>query len=223
MKKNVIIISAVFLILFVCLTIQNTLAKYSSEASLNENLKVADWLVKVNDTDITTKDESSNVKNYNIDDIEWINLSDSPYVVDVEEGYIAPGKMGSFTITLDVSGCKTAVDYEVFMDFENVKKYIHDLTGLDFDGDESNLRLVGVYKVVGSTSTLLTSADGKFTGSVLLNELDTPVKLRADIIWEFGSGDQNSVSSILDTLLGSSTDNQLNVPVTVTAKQKIGA
>lgn len=222
MKKNILIITSIFLVLLVCITIQNTLAKYTSEAEINPDLKVADWLVKVNDTDITTKDEDMNVKDYNITDIHWTDLADSPYLVDVEEGYIAPGKTGSFTITLDVSGCKTAVDYEVFMDFEEVKNYIHEITGLDFEGSESTLRLIGVYKVTNSGSTLLTANDNKFTGSVLLDELNTPVKLRADIIWEFGSGDATSISSIFDTLLGSNTNNLLNVPVTVIAKQKIG-
>ncbi len=223
MRKNILILCAVFLAFVVCITIQQTLAKYTSEANINPELKIADWLVKVNGTDITTKDESNNVKEYTINDIHWIDIADSDYYVDVEEGYIAPGKMGSFSITLDASECKTAVDYEVFMNFDSIKEYIHDITGLDFEGSSSNLRLVGVYKVVDGNSTLLTSNDGVFSGSILLNELDKPVQLRADIIWEFGDSDPNSVSSVFDSLLGSGENNKLSVPVTVNVRQKIGA
>ncbi len=223
MKKNLVIVSLVFCVFVVCISVQQTLAKYSSEATANPELQVADWLVKVNGTDITTKDEESNVREYTISDINWIDLATSEYNVDVEEGYIAPGKMGSFTITIDASSCKTAVDYEVYMNFDSIQQYIHDITGLDFDDSESNLRLVGVYKVVDGRATLLSSSDGVFSGSILLDELNKPVQLRADIIWEFGDNDPNSISSIFDSLLGSGVDNQLNVPVTVTAKQKIGA
>lgn len=224
MKKNVFILIVVFTALFACLTIQRTLAKYSSEVSGNGQIAVADWLVKVNGTDITTKGEDDEIKEYAITDIEWHDI-DSVYRADVEEGYIAPGKAGSLGITIDASECKVAVDYEVYMDFDAIEEYIQNNIGSGHDISEAAFKIVGVYLVrQGRPDTLLsTNADGKYVGSILLADIANPIKLRADIRWELGSADINATSSIFDTLLGSDTNNELNVPVTVTVKQKIGA
>lgn len=225
MKKNVFILIIVFVALFACLTIQNTLAKYRSEVDGNANLAIADWLVRVNGTDITTKGEDDKLKEYAISDITWNDIDASRYEIDVEEGYIAPGKAGSLGIIIDASDCKVAVDYEVYMNFEAVEEYVREKTGMEFDSNNSTFRIVGVYLVKqGSPDTLLTkNAEDKYVGSILLNDLGTPIKLRADIVWDLGSADPEAVSSIFDSLLGSDANNSLNVPVTVTVKQKIGA
>ena len=224
MKKNVFILIVVFTALFACLTVQRTLAKYSSEVSGNGQIAVADWLIKVNDTDITTKDEDNRVKEYAITDIEWHEI-DNHYEVDVQEGYIAPGKAGSLGITIDASQCKVAVDYEVYMDFAAIEEYIQSNIGSEHDISEATFKIVGVYLVrTGRPDTLLTkNEDGKYVGSILLADIANPIQLRADIQWELGSTDINATSSIFDTLLGSDINNELNVPVTVTVKQKIGA
>jgi len=224
MKKNVFILIVVFTALFACLTIQRTLAKYTSEVSGNANLAVADWLVKVNGTDITTKGEENEMKEYAISEITWNDIDASRYEIDVEEGYIAPGKAGSFGITIDATECKVAVDYEVYMNFEAVEEYVREKTGREFDSASSTFRIEGVYLVrTGHSDSLLTkNADGKYVGSILLSDIGTPIKLRADIRWDLGSADPEAVSSIFDSLLGSDTNNSLNVPVTVTVKQKIG-
>ena len=224
MKKNVFILVVVFTALFACLTIQRTLAKYTSEVNGNAQLAVADWLVKVNGTDITTKGEDDELKEYLISDIQWNDI-DAHYEVDVEEGYIAPGKAGSLGITIDASECKVAVDYEVYMNFAAVEAYVREKTGREFDSASSTFRIVGVYLVrEGRPDTLLyKNSENKYVGSILLSDLDTPIKLRADIVWELGSDDPEAVSSVFDSLLGSDTNNNLNVPVTVTVKQKIGA
>ena len=106
MKKNVIILVLVFATLFACFTIQNSLAKYRSEVDANANLAIADWLVRVNGTDITTKGENNELKEYAISDITWNDIDASHYEIDVQEGYIAPGKAGSLGITIDASDCK---------------------------------------------------------------------------------------------------------------------
>ena len=224
MKKNVFILVVVFTALFACLTIQRTLAKYTSEVNGNAQIAVADWLVKVNGTDITTKGEDDKLKEYLISDIQWNDI-DAHYEVDVEEGYIAPGKAGSLGITIDASECKVAVDYEVYMNFAAVEAYVREKTGREFDSASSTFRIVGVYLVrEGRPDTLLyKNSENKYVGSILLSDLDTPIKLRADIVWELGSDDPEAVSSVFDSLLGSDTNNNLNVPVTVTVKQKIGA
>ena len=225
MKKNMLIVTVLFALIFACITINNTLAKYSSDVNGNANLAVADWLVKINGTDITTKDSNDEVKRYNITDIVWNDITTDEYEVDVEDGYIAPGKAGSLGITIDASGCKVAVDYEVYMDFSEIEAYIQEKIGRSFESNDATFKLVGVYLVrTGHADTLLTkNSEGKYTGSILLSDLATPVKLRADIVWSIGSSDPNATSSIFDSLLGSDTNNNLSVPVTVTVKQKIGA
>ena len=225
MKKNVLILIVVFTALFACLTIQRTLAKYSSEVSGNGQIAIADWLVKVNGTDITTKGEDDKIKEYAITDITWNDIDAAHYEIDVEEGYIAPGKAGSLGITIDASECKVAVDYEVYMNFEAVEEYIRNNIGSGYDTSDATFKIVGVYLVrQGRPDTLLsTNADGKYVGSILLADIANPIKLRADIRWELGSADPNATSSVFDRLLGSDTNNELNVPVTVTVKQKIGA
>ena len=225
MKRNLIIVTLLFAVIFACITISNTLAKYTSEVNGNSNLAVADWLVKVNGTDITTKGEDGNNKRYNITDIQWNDIDLSSYEVDVETGYIAPGKAGSLGITIDASECKVAVDYEVYMDFSEIESYIQSKIGTSFDSNSSTFRLVGVYLVrSGRPDTLLTKdVNDKYTGSILLADIANPIQLRADIVWDIGSSDPNATSSIFDSLLGSDTNNELSVPVTVTVKQKIGA
>ena len=111
------------------------------------------------------------------------------------------------------------------MNFEAVEEYVREKTGREFDSNNSTFRIVGVYLVKqGQADTLLTkNAEDKYVGSILLNDISTPIKLRADIVWDLGSADPTAVSSVFDSLLGSDTNNSLNVPVTVTVKQKIGA
>jgi len=224
MKKNVFILIVIFSILFACLTVQRTLAKYTSEVDSNGEIAIADWLIKVNGTDITTKGEDDKLKEYLISDITWNDIDSTHYEIDVEEGYIAPGKAGSLGITIDASECKVAVDYEVYMNFEAVEEYIRNNIGSEYSSSDATFKIVGVYLVrEGKPDTLLTTdADGKYVGSILLPDISDPIKLRADIRWELGSADPNAVSSIFDSLLGSDTNNELNVPVTVTVKQKIG-
>lgn len=94
----------IFFIMLLLFTISfYTYATYSENFGGSDTAVVADWVVKVNNTDIVNEDEFS----FSSSDVVW---EDNDYI---EDGKIAPGSVGKIYLTIDASDSKVAVDYTV--------------------------------------------------------------------------------------------------------------
>lgn len=164
-----------------------TYSRYLSNANGTATATVAPWKVQVNGNDIVTSNT------FTMDDITW---STSQYIAD---GYIAPSRTGTFDIEIDPTGSKVAVKYDVNIDTTALASY-----------SQINIKSVTV------EATELTATDGVYSGTINLEDIDTPKTLTVTIEWT--NADATNTS---DTTIGSTVDS-LAIPVTVTASQYLG-
>jgi len=92
-----------------------TYSKFFSSAKSNDSLRVASWVVKVNNKVVTTDDHVFTFDDIIIDDND-----------NVSDGMFAPGVSATLPITIDASDCDVAVDYEIVLsdDYVPVNKAI---------------------------------------------------------------------------------------------------
>lgn len=131
-----------------------------------------------------------------------LTLADNDNVVNNK---IAPSRSATATLVLDLTGTEVATDYEVDLSTVTGLPAGMSITGVTADG-------------VALTET----STGKYTGSVTLNAektaiSDSEVELVITATWV---NDENNNDD--DTTYGTNAGN-LSIPVTVTAKQHIGA
>ena len=108
-NKKYLVIAA--LLLFAAISF-STYAIYKSSASGDAEASVAAWVVKVNNSDITSA--SSNTYTFSASDIVWDTNE------NVASGKIAPGSTGKIKIAIDTSGAEVAVDYTVEVDSSSI-------------------------------------------------------------------------------------------------------
>ena len=100
-SKKIIVIQIIYCIFVICLIfITKTYSKYTSFSEGEKLFEVANWAVKIQNIDITQKQE------YNIDIL--LNTDENRYV---EKGKVAPGITANGTFTLDTSNSEVAIKY----------------------------------------------------------------------------------------------------------------
>lgn len=101
-----ILILSITAILVISLLAVTSYAKYITTINADGRAQVGKWSFKVNNSDMKNIGE--------------INLGRKTYTAKtIADGEIAPGTSGNFTITVDATGTKTGVNYNVA--FSNVK------------------------------------------------------------------------------------------------------
>ena len=96
-----------FILLVIAITtgiVAITYSKFFSSSNSNSNLKVARWVVKVNNNVVTKKEHT-----FTFDEIVFDENK------NVEAGMFAPGVSAKLPITIDASEADVAVDYEVII------------------------------------------------------------------------------------------------------------
>ncbi len=186
-KKGLLLAVVLLLVVATGSVITLTYSRYTSSATGTSTAGVAAWVVKVNDSDIVASDT------FTASDITWTS---SDYV---DDGVIAPGSTGTFTIVIDATESGVAVDYSVSIDSS-------DLTSAN-----SNITITGV----SATNSDFSYANGIATGSLGLN--DSAVTLTVSIAW---NDENTTAANTSDTYTGVNV-NEISIPVTVTATQKV--
>lgn len=193
MKKKRVLAVLVALLLVVGAGVY-TYARYTFSRTGSGNFDVATWAVAL-------KQGGSPVsEGFTLN----LSLANNNNVVNDK---IAPDRSVTATLVLDLTGTEVATDYEV--DLSTV-------TGLP-DG----MSITGV-TADGVALTETSTGSGKYTGSVALNAgktaiADSEVELVITATW-VNDEDNNANDTTYGTAAG-----QLTIPVTVTAKQHIGA
>lgn len=193
MKKKRVLAVLVALLLVVGAGVY-TYARYTFSRTGSGDVDVATWVVALKQGGSSVSD------NFTLN----LTLGANNNVVNNK---IAPGRSATATLVLDLTGTEVATDYEV--DLSTV-------TGLP-DG----MSITGV-TADGVALTETSTGSGIYTGSVALNAgktaiADNEVELVITATWV---NDENNNAN--DTTYGTAA-RTLSIPVTVTAKQHIGA
>lgn len=200
--RKIWILSALIMLLITLYQINSAYAKYSTEAEGIVEETIGAWVVKVNNTNIATE---AIVENFTIDALTY-NSND--YVLD---GKIAPGLSGYFDITIDATEASVAVRYDVTIDFSK----------LNLSDSIRFTKLVTVIDGVESEEGITQTAESTYTGVITLDDIDAGKTntLRVYLSWEddgTGTNDED------DSILGTTKDIQVAIPVQVKASQYLG-
>ncbi len=123
--NNKKIISTIIVITLVIISFfsGSTFAKYLSQKTVKGSLEVARWKV--------TEEFLVQGKSYISKEI---NLANTYNQETLENGKIAPGTNGTFTIVIDATGTETGLDYQV--DFSNISGYKPHNLVFSYEGTE---------------------------------------------------------------------------------------
>lgn len=131
--------------------------------------------------------------------INSVNLSDS---VNVLNGKIAPGAFGYFDIEIDPTNTDTSIIYSITFDFSLL----------------SNSFIID--KIEETTSgNLIRTGSSTYSKVITLDEIKENAKnnVRVYIKWE-----NNEENNEIDSQIGLTKDNYINIPVSISAMQYLG-
>lgn len=131
--------------------------------------------------------------------VNSVNLSDS---VNVLNGKIAPGAFGYFDIEIDPTNTDTSIIYSITFDFSLL----------------SNSFIID--KIEETTSgNLIRTGSSTYSKVITLDEIKENAKnnVRVYIKWE-----NNEENNEIDSQIGLTKDNYINIPVSISAMQYLG-
>ena len=181
------LLTLVFLVVFGA---AYTYGLFHSDIGDEVEVDVADWVIKINNTNIS----NGETHQFTIDEVHFDGDS------NVREGKFAPGTTGYFDLAIDASGTEVAVKYEILID--------EDSFGNDF------IKLTGVNLLSGNTFQKIN--DSKYVGVIPLEGRVVNV-IRINIEWE-----NNEDNNEQDSLIGTQSNPDLEIPVTVNLIQYLG-
>ena len=190
MNKKITILMLLSLVFLVVFGAAYTYGLFHSDISDEVQADVADWVIKVNNTEVT----NGTTQQFTINDVHFEGDS------NVREGKFAPGTTGYFDLAIDAAGTEVAVKYEIIIDEESF--------GNDF------IKLTGVTLLSGNTFQKIN--DSKYVGVIPLQGRVVNI-LRIGIEWE--NNDNNNEQ---DSLIGTQSNPDLEIPVTVNLIQYLG-
>lgn len=222
-KKKKLFILALIVILLI-LIIMSTYSKYMSIGNGKATKKIAEWIIKVNGTDISTsliemKDTNTigpgtiprDDNKFVIEDFKW-DWDSAPHV---KEPKVAPGMKGTFNINIDPTGTQVAIKYTIKIE----KKVLTEFADI-------NLKITGL-KENGITQTLKEDEAGNMIIEKIktLDEIqseDDNVRidnLEIEITWE---NDDTEEGNKADSEIGALVNTKIKLPITVHVIQYTG-
>lgn len=195
-KRTTLSIILIVLVAITAIFVGKTYARYLSEASASGTVDVASWAIKVNDTDITGAGTTA---------LGTVTLT-AGTSANVATGKIAPSINATGSFEVHATGSEVAVDYEFTLGTITASAGTVP-TGLSIGAVE--------YSTDGTNWTAITASSGKYTGTIALANVATPVTVRVTVSWP-----NDEANNVTDTAAGVSGAT-LTVPVTITVKQKI--
>ncbi len=174
-KPILAVISLFILINFV----QETYAKYISDAGGQARMNIARWLIKINNQDIITNDYLTNV-------ITPI-IIESPHV---KSGVLAPRSQGYFDLVIDYTDVDVSFAYTVN-------------ANVALDSGVSDLKVTG-YSENGGLVTPVNGTLNNFGETVNLNNPNRVKTLRVYITWE--DSETENMNNAADTMAAINQD-----------------
>lgn len=182
------IIATFISVLILVTSIQDTYAKYKTDASGTTNMSIARWNIDINNQDIISSNYITNTLN--------------PYFIDnanVADGVIAPTAVGYFDVNIDCSEVDVSFNYTV-------------TTNVDETSSVDDLIIIG-YSVNGGA---INTVEGtmNINESILFSELNKIRNMRIYIKWDEDTGAMTNADDTIAAL--SQGTAKLNVMVNFT-------
>lgn len=219
MKKRIKVILLILILILLVLIINSTYSKYAVESQATVSRKIAGWIIKINDTDITVSkdgnqgdtnpdDEEDGGITFNItgDDVKWKQDS------HVTEGNIVPGMKGYFYLRIDPSQTQTALKYTIDIDISSILN------------EKINFKIIKIAEENGKSLHINNQKEAASIQRIkLLDEIksDDDSK-RLDIIKVELEWINDEKYDKFDTAVGETIDKKFNIPVKVHAIQYTG-
>lgn len=197
-KKKKILILILILILLV-LILRSAFSKYVNEAVGATSNKIGQWIIKVNNQDIT-----EDVNTFLIDNFTW---SENAHVKPPK---VAPGMKGHFNITIDPTGTDVALKYTIKIDEKKLRE-IADI----------NLKITGI-KENGVESELKLDDEGNFiiekekTLAQIKSDTEAIDNLEIEVTWV---DDNTEESNKKDSEVGSVANRKIQMPIEINVIQ----
>lgn len=210
MNKKIKIILLIIILILLVLIIKSTYSKYTAEAEATIERYVAGWVIKVNDTDITVKDENAT------DDSVTFNITGSDVVWEenghTTEGKVSPGMKGYFYLRIDPQNTQTAIKYTININVVNVTD------------EHIDFRINAISEVNGKEIKVKSAGKNSILQRIkLLDEIkNDDEKERIDTIKVEVEWVDNPLYNDFDTQIGETIDKTFLLPVTVNAIQYTG-
>ena len=203
MNKKVKFIILCLILIFVILILTNTYSKYVNEATARKEANIGQWLIKINEQDITGENNT-----FLIDDFTW----DWDSMPHVKEPKVAPGMKGNFSLKVDPTGTDVSIKYTIKVDEKELAKIAAinlKITGLKENGVEQELTIdENGELVLEKIKTLEQIQEGT----------DTIDNLEIEVTWE----DENTEeSNKMDSLVGAEANTTIQMPIEVNVIQYI--
>lgn len=194
MKKKLLILASIISVIIFVITIIMTYALFESNVSAEISVNNATWKILINNTDITKE----STKEFTIDQI---NVTGDTHT---ESGKIAPGLSGNFNILIDPTDTDVSIKYEVTFDLSNLEN-----TKIQIDSIEET--------ILGKE--LLKTGDNTYTGVITLDEIRQGIKneITVNLSWK-----EDETTNAEDTLIGSSENSRIEIPVSIKVSQYLG-
>lgn len=200
--RKIWILSSLIMLLMTFYQINNTYAKYSSEAQGLLEETIGKWIVKVNATNIATE---TDVQDFVINDLTYATND------NIISGKIAPGQEGYFDIVIDASESSVALIYDVAID----------ISGLDINEAMKITKIVRVIDGTESEEGIVRTAENTYSGILGIEHIKEPKThtMRFYLGWE---NDETGKNDLTDTTIGKTKDMKISIPVQVKVSQYLG-
>ncbi len=175
MNKRIAILVVLSLIFLAVFGAAYTYGLFHSEIGDELELDVADWNIKINNTNVT----NGVTEQFTITDIHFGGDS------NVRSGKLAPGTSGYFTLAIDPTDTQVSVRYEILLDQEAF-------------GNE-NIKVTSLQLVSGN-NTFTKINDERYVGIIPLSDKRVNT-IRINVEWE-NHEENNEADSIIGTQAG---------------------
>lgn len=192
MKKTFLIILCTSFLILLCLEVQKTYSLFETNGTAVAGEPLAKWQIKVNNTYLTTLTEDRNT--FSLGSIEWESQG------HVKTGKSAPGSVGKFYIEIDPCQTEVSFLYEITLDLSKL--------------ENSEFQISEVKEVNGKN--LIRTGEYAYVGIIPLTEIQANTKHKVEVSVVWNNKEENNEA---DYELGSRADLEIDIPVTVVARQ----
>ena len=171
MNKRIAVLVILSLIFLAVFGAAYTYGLFHSEIGDDLEFDVADWVIKINNTNVT----NGSTQQFTITDVHFGGDA------NVRSGKFAPGTAGYFTLAIDPTGTEVSVRYEIEIHEEEF-------------GNE-NIKVTSLQLVSGNTFTKI--SDSRYVGVIPLNNQRVNT-IRINLEWE-NHEENNESDSVIGT------------------------
>lgn len=193
--KNILILLTLLMVGISVYEIANTYAVFYSELKGSATEQLAKWSIIVNGTDVSSGIEQEfTMTDFTIHESQ-----------NTKDGKIAPGMTGSFKIEIDPTDTQVSVRYDISIDKTNL--------------NENKIELVSV-KETNFNNNLIKTDENTYTAIIpLATLLAGNAKNQVEMVFAWENDEANNEK---DTILGTTKDAKIQIPVRVKVNQYLG-